>query len=91
MNDGNNNRRSGVVGGRQLVQALRAVQPDSTLSFLDLRNCQTRHEPFARDDVFLNGMIDLGFHEALHGLFIRRTQWNEGVKKQIVRGLSMPD
>ena len=91
MNDGNNNRRSGVVGGRQLVQALRAVQPDSTLSFLDLRNCQTRHEPFARDDVFLNGMIDLGFHEALHGLFIRRIQWNEGVKKQIVRGLSMPD
>ena len=60
----------GVAGGRSLVQALRSVSEQSTLSFLDLRECQ-QHEPFARDGIYLNGMAELGFDEVLRGLFVK--------------------
>ncbi|KAL9182625.1 hypothetical protein ACHAXT_013277 [Thalassiosira profunda] len=73
---------SGVVGGRQFVQALRNVREVGNLSFLDLRECQI-HEPFVRDDVFLAGMAELGFDETLRGLFVRPARWNSDVRRQL--------
>lgn len=77
----------GVGGGRQLIQALRSIREVSTLSFLDLRECQ-HHEPFARDDLYLKGMAELGFHESLHGLFVKPACWNREVGRQLVANLS---
>mmetsp|Transcript_5555 Transcript_5555/g.8540 ORF Transcript_5555/g.8540 Transcript_5555/m.8540 type:complete len:295 (+) Transcript_5555:3-887(+) len=64
---GGNSTRTG--GGRQLVQALR----HSSLAFLDLRRCQ-QHQPFSRDEQFLNTMKDLGYNEAMAYLFIKKTE-----------------
>ena len=66
VTDGGGNSRA--VGGRQLVQALR----HSPLAFLDLRRCQ-QHQPFSRDEQFLNTMKELGYNEAMAYLFIKKT------------------
>jgi len=86
-NNGGNNGHGGVGGGRRFVQALRSLRGRSILSLLDLRECQ-HHEPFARDDVFLDGMAGLGFDETLHGLFVRPARWNGEVMRQLVANLS---
>ncbi|KAL7530517.1 hypothetical protein ACHAXR_007401 [Thalassiosira sp. AJA248-18] len=91
MNGGRNGRNGlGVGGGRQLVQALRSVREVSILSFLDLRECH-QHEPFVRDDLFLNGMLALGFDEALNGLFVRTACWNGEMRCQRVANLNYAD
>jgi len=84
-NNGGNGR--GVGGGCRLVQALRSLREVSILSFLDLRECQ-QQDPFVRDDLFLNGMAELGFDEALRGLFVRPARWNGEVRRQLVANLS---
>ena len=90
MNDRRNGANGGGVGGgRQLVQALRSVHEISTLSFLDLRKCHD-HEPFARDDQFLNGMRELGFDETLRGLFIRSAFLNRETNGHFA-SMSTPD
>mmetsp|Transcript_29095 Transcript_29095/g.55156 ORF Transcript_29095/g.55156 Transcript_29095/m.55156 type:complete len:577 (+) Transcript_29095:1589-3319(+) len=86
-NNGGNNGHGGVGGGRRFVKALRSLRGRSILSLLDLRECQ-HHEPFARDDVFLDGMAGLGFDETLHGLFVRPARWNGEVMRQLVANLS---
>ena len=85
----NGNNNVGGNGGRQLVQALKSICDDeSTLSFLDVRECQ-QIEPFARDHVYVGGMQELGFDEImLHGLFVRPARWNEKVRRQLVATLS---
>lgn len=72
-----------VGGGHQLVRALRSVHGASILSFLDLRECQ-HYEVFSRDATWLQAMVDLGFHETLHGLFTRPAYWNDDVRKQLM-------
>ncbi|KAL7473288.1 hypothetical protein ACHAXS_013740 [Conticribra weissflogii] len=76
------NGRRAVGGGQRLVQALKTERRRSILSFLDLRKCY-QHEPFSRDELFLNGMSGLGFDEPMNGLFVRRAQWNGRVREQL--------
>ncbi|KAL7443793.1 hypothetical protein ACHAXH_007366 [Discostella pseudostelligera] len=76
-----------VSGGRQLARALQTVRGASILSFLDLRECQ-QHESFSRDASWLEYMVELGFNESLHGLFIRPASWNDDVRKQLVTNVA---
>jgi len=76
------NGRRVVGGGQRLVQALKTERRRSILSFLDLRKCY-QHEPFSRDEVFLNGMSELGFDEPMSGLFVRRAKCNCQVREQL--------
>lgn len=76
------NGRRVVGGGQRLVQALKIERRRSILSFLDLRKCY-QHEPFSRDEVFLNGMSGLGFDEPMSGLFVRRAQFNGQVREHL--------
>ena len=83
VNGGRGGNVGGMVGGgRRLVQALQSVRDQSILSFLDLRECQ-QHEPFARDDLFLSGMTELGFSEPMNGIFVKKAQWNSRVMEQL--------
>lgn len=79
-------------GGRQLVRALKSVRDESTLSFLDVRACQRQedqpHEQYRTDNLFLKGMLDLGFEKKLFGLFTRPAKWNERVRRRLVGNLS---
>ena len=78
--------------GRQLVRALKSVRDESTLSFLDVRACQRQedqpHEHYRTDNLFLKGMLDLGFEKKLFGLFTRPAKWNERVRRRLVGNLS---
>jgi hypothetical protein len=78
---------SAVSGGHQLARALQTVRGRSTLSFLDLRECQ-QYETYARDAIWIRSMVGLGFNESLRGLFIRPAIWNDDVRKQLVANVA---
>ncbi len=76
-----------VSGGFQLVRALQSVRNASVLSFLDLRECQ-QHDSFSRDATWFKAMVELGFSETLHGLFIKQAFWNDEVRKQLATNVA---
>jgi hypothetical protein len=87
----NNGREAGIVpvvsGGLQLVRALQSVRNVSVLSFLDLRECQ-QHDSFSRDATMFKAIVELGFRETLHGLFIKQAFWNDEVRKQLATNVA---
>ena len=94
---GNHGRNGAGAGnnGRRFVRALKSADMQrelkaGTISFLDLRGCQ-QHEPFIRDELFLNGMAALGFAEAMRSLFVRPAGWNKQLKRQLMVNLSNHD
>jgi len=72
--------------GRQLARALK--NSDSSLSFLDVRECHQQLEPpTSRDETYVKSMLDLGFDETLTGIFIRPARWNDRISRQLVSNL----
>jgi len=75
-------------GSRQLVRTLKTVDSDSSLSFLDVRECRQQLElPTSRDQSYVKSMLDLGFDETLTGIFIRPARWNDRISRQLVSNL----
>lgn len=74
-------------GGRQLARALK--NSDSSVSFLDVRECHSQFElPASRPETYSKSMLDLGFDEKLTGIFIRPARWNDRIREQLVSNLS---
>ena len=73
-------------GGRQLARALK--NSDSSVSFLDVRECHSQFElPASRPETYSKSMLDLGFDETLTGIFIRPARWSDRIGKQLVSNL----
>ena len=71
-----------------MVRNLKTVDSDSSLSFLDVRECHQQLEPPTRDETYVKSMLDLEFDEKIMGIFSRPARWNDRIRKQLVANLS---
>jgi len=75
--------------GRAILASLRSLD-NSNLSMLDLRNCGGYQvdKGYPDDDVFVQGLVTLGFKQMIPGFFRKSTRANYDLYKCLVEQLS---